>query len=147
MLAPFAHERQRESTRSDHLWCRCLGRVRGRRSAHQPGVARTPGALAAVSDLAFALQNKDSDEGAVNAVLPAQSLAEMRPLLQHMQFNDEQATAICATAMALGIDSLRVPSLALRVACVHAALHSRSEVVQADLAFATRAVLAPLSIK
>ena len=97
----------------------------------------------AVSDLAFALQNKDSDEGAVNAVLPAQSLAEMRPLLQHMQFNDEQATAICATAMALGIDSLRVPSLALRVACVHAALHSRSEVVQADLAFATRAVLAP----
>ena len=97
----------------------------------------------AVSDLAFALQNKDSDEGAVNAVLPAQSLAEMRPLLQHMQFNDEQATAICATAMALGIDSLRVPSLALRVACVHAALHLRSEVVQADLAFATRAVLAP----
>jgi magnesium chelatase subunit D len=97
----------------------------------------------AVSDLAFALQNKDSDEGADNAVLPAQSLAEMRPLLQHMQFNDEQATAICATAMALGIDSLRVPSLALRVACVHAALHLRSEVVQADLAFATRAVLAP----
>ena len=97
----------------------------------------------AVSDLAFALQNKDSDEGAVNAVLPAQSLAEMRPLLQRMQFNDEQATAICATAMGLGIDSLRVPSLALRVACVHAALHLRSEVVQADLAFATRAVLAP----
>ena len=97
----------------------------------------------AVSDLAFALQDNDSDEGAVNAVLPAQSLAEMRPLLQRMQFNDEQATAICATAMALGIDSLRVPSLALRVACVHAALHLRSEVVQADLAFATRAVLAP----
>ena len=45
--------------------------------------------------------------------------------------------------MALGIDSLRVPSLAQRVACVHAALHLRSEVVQADLAFATRAVLAP----
>lgn len=97
----------------------------------------------AVSDLAFALQNKDSDEAAVHAVLPAQSLAEMRPLLQRMQFNDEQATAICATAMGLGIDSLRVPSLALRVACVHAALHLRSEVVQADLAFATRAVLAP----
>ena len=97
----------------------------------------------AVSDLAFALQDNESDEGAVNAVLPAQSLAEMRPLLQRMQFNDEQATAICATAMALGIDSLRVPSLALRVACVHAALHLRSEVVQADLAFATRAVLAP----
>jgi magnesium chelatase subunit D len=97
----------------------------------------------AVSDLAFALQNKDSDEGAVNAVLSAKSLAEMRPLLQRMQFNDEQATAICATAMGLGIDSLRVPSLALRVACVHAALHLRSEVVHADLAFATRAVLAP----
>ena len=97
----------------------------------------------AVSDLAFALQNKDRDEGAVLAVLPAQSLAEMRPLLQRMQFNDAQATAICATAMVLGIDSLRVPSLALRVACVHAALHLRSEVVQADLAFATRVVLAP----
>jgi magnesium chelatase subunit D len=97
----------------------------------------------AVSDLAFALQNKDSDEGAVNAVVSAKSLAEMRPLLQRMQFNDEQATAICATAMGLGIDSLRVPSLALRVACVHAALHLRSEVVQEDLAFATRAVLAP----
>ncbi|WP_299513101.1 VWA domain-containing protein, partial [uncultured Limnohabitans sp.] len=97
----------------------------------------------AVSDLAFALQDKGSDEGAVNILLTAQSLAEMRTLLQRMQFNDEQATAICATAMGLGIDSLRVPSLALRVACVHAALHLRSEVVQADLAFATRAVLAP----
>ena len=97
----------------------------------------------AVSDLAFALQDKDSDEAVVNTVVPPQSLAEMRPLLQRMQFNDEQATAICATAMGLGIDSLRVPSLALRAACVHAALHLRSEVAQADLAFATRTVLAP----
>ncbi len=97
----------------------------------------------AVSDLAFALQAVDSDEVAVDNVLPSESLYQMRQLHQSMQFSHTQATAICATAMGLGIDSLRVPILALRVACVHAALHLRSEVVQADLVFATRAVLAP----
>ena len=51
--------------------------------------------------------------------------------------------ALCSTALALGIDSLRVPQLALQVACAHAALHGRDHVADEDLAYACRTVLAP----
>jgi magnesium chelatase subunit D len=45
--------------------------------------------------------------------------------------------------LGLGIGSLRVPSLALRVACGHAALNGRSTLDADDLGFAARCVLAP----
>lgn len=51
--------------------------------------------------------------------------------------------ALCATAMALGVDSLRVSLLALRVACASAALSGREEVMEADASTAARLVLAP----
>jgi len=51
--------------------------------------------------------------------------------------------ALCGTALALGIDSLRVPQLALAVACAHAQLHGRDHVADEDLAYACRTVLAP----
>ena len=51
--------------------------------------------------------------------------------------------ALCGTALALGIDSLRVPQLALSVAVAHAALHRRDHVADEDLAYACRTVLAP----
>lgn len=51
--------------------------------------------------------------------------------------------ALCGTALALGIDSLRVPQLALDAACAHAALHGRDHVADEDLAYACRTVLAP----
>jgi magnesium chelatase subunit D len=60
-----------------------------------------------------------------------------------VQASDEQMQALCAAALGLGIGSLRVPSLALRVACGHAALNGRSTLDADDLGFAARCVLAP----
>ena len=51
--------------------------------------------------------------------------------------------ALCATAWSLGIDSLRVPQLALAVACAHARQHGRDHVAEEDLQFVCRTVLAP----
>jgi magnesium chelatase subunit D len=51
--------------------------------------------------------------------------------------------ALCATAAALGISSLRAPLLALRVARAAAALGGRSSVSEADAVQAGRLVLAP----
>lgn len=56
---------------------------------------------------------------------------------------DAHIEAICQTAQALGIDSLRVPLMAMRLACVCAALDGRIEVAQDDLELAARLVLAP----
>ncbi len=51
--------------------------------------------------------------------------------------------ALCTTAAALGIDSLRAPCLALRAARAAAALAGRAEVDAEDAALAARLVLAP----
>lgn len=51
--------------------------------------------------------------------------------------------ALCSTAASVGIGSLRVPYLALRVARAHAALSGRDTVSDADAAFAGRLVLTP----
>ncbi len=51
--------------------------------------------------------------------------------------------ALCATAAACGIDSLRAPLLALHVARASAALDGRLETDEDDLEFAARLVLAP----
>jgi magnesium chelatase subunit D len=56
---------------------------------------------------------------------------------------DAHIEAICQTAQALGIDSLRAPLMAMRLACVCAALDGRSQVAQDDLELAARLVLAP----
>jgi len=75
--------------------------------------------------------------------IPAEQLLQARQLLPQIQWSDDQALAVCATALGLGIESLRTPTLALRVACCHAALNMRSEVSEDDLEFAARRVLAP----
>jgi magnesium chelatase subunit D len=51
--------------------------------------------------------------------------------------------ALCEAAMALGVDSLRAPLLAVQVARASAALHRRRRVDDADAAIACRLVLAP----
>ena len=51
--------------------------------------------------------------------------------------------ALCGTALALGIGSLRAPLLALRVARAAAALAGRAAVTEADAALAARLVLGP----
>lgn len=56
---------------------------------------------------------------------------------------DSALQALCGTAQALGIDSLRVAQRALDVACAHAEWHGRDHVAEEDLAYASRTVLAP----
>jgi magnesium chelatase subunit D len=57
--------------------------------------------------------------------------------------DDDATQALCATAAALGIVSLRAPLLALRAACAAAALDGRDQVGEADLQLAARLVLGP----
>lgn len=71
------------------------------------------------------------------------ALARAREHLHQVQASDDQVQALCAAALGLGIASLRVPSLALRLACGHAALHGRKALDADDLGFAARGVLAP----
>ena len=97
-----------------------------------------------VPELEFSqLSQGNASDQALDIRIPADKLRQARQLLPQIQWSDDQALAVCATALALGIDSLRTPTLALRVACCHAALNMRSEVSEDDLEFAARRVLAP----
>jgi len=57
--------------------------------------------------------------------------------------DDATRQALCAAALALGIDSIRAPLLALRAACAHAALEGRIAVDPSDAIVAARLVLLP----
>ncbi|WP_295519192.1 magnesium chelatase subunit D [Limnohabitans sp. Rim8] len=81
--------------------------------------------------------------GDPNVRLSPGAWARARERLPQVQASDDHMQALCAAAMGLGIASLRVPSLALRVACGHAALNGRSTLDADDLGFAARCVLAP----
>ena len=97
-----------------------------------------------VPELEFSqLSQGNASDQALDIRIPAEKLLQARQLLPHIQWSDDQALAVCATALGLGIDSLRAPTLALRVACCHAALNMRSRVSDEDLEFAARRVLAP----
>ena len=100
----------------------------------------------APSDVSDVSLNTHSDDSALDVMgiqIAPDALARMKQSLPHIQWTDEHVLAVCSTAQGLGIDSLRVPTLALRVACCHAALHARSHIADDDLAFAARRVLAP----
>ena len=97
-----------------------------------------------VPELEFSqLSQGNASDQALDIRIPAGKLLQVRQLLPQIQWSDDQALAVCATALGLGIDSLRTPTLALRVACCHAALNMRSRVSDEDLEFAARRVLAP----
>ena len=97
-----------------------------------------------VPELEFSqLSQGNASDQALDIRIPAGKLLQVRQLLPQIQWSDDQALAVCATALGLGIDSLRTPTLALRVACCHAALNMRSDVSDEDLEFAARRVLAP----
>ncbi|MBC7608667.1 MAG: magnesium chelatase subunit D [Polaromonas sp.] len=66
-----------------------------------------------------------------------------RVLLPRVAASDETLQALCAAALALGVDSLRAPLLALRVARAAAALSGQTEVCEEHVALAARLVLAP----
>jgi magnesium chelatase subunit D len=94
------------------------------------------------SDIHAAWQGERESDGLQIRLSPG-ALARVREQLLQVQASDDQMQALCAAAWGLGIGSLRVPSLALRVACGHAALNGRSTLDADDLGFAARCVLAP----
>lgn len=75
--------------------------------------------------------------------LSAHELAEIRSALVKIQATEAQMRALCEVAFALGIDSMRTPLLALRLACVHAAIHDREFLEEEDLRIAAQMVLSP----
>ena len=70
-------------------------------------------------------------------------IAIARNTLESVQSPPEIIEALCAAAMALGIDSLRAPLMALRVARISAALAGRDYVTSEDASLAAGLVLAP----
>jgi magnesium chelatase subunit D len=79
-------------------------------------------------------------------LLPArEAIQAARARLPGVTLGDDALRALCASAAACGIDSLRAPVLALRVARTSAALDGRSAADEDDVAFAARVVLAPRS--
>lgn len=75
--------------------------------------------------------------------LSKQELAEVRACLVRIQPTEAHMRALCEVAVALGIDSMRAPLLALRLACVHAAIHERETLEEEDLRIAAQMVLSP----
>jgi len=71
------------------------------------------------------------------------AIAAARDRLPRVQAADAVLEALCGTAAALGVASVRAPLLALRAARAAAALAGRDMVSEADAALACRLVLAP----
>jgi magnesium chelatase subunit D len=71
------------------------------------------------------------------------ALLSARERLTHIHLNDDQTQALCHTALALGVGSLRASLAACRLACASAAWHGHTEVSDEDVAWAARMVLAP----
>ncbi len=70
-------------------------------------------------------------------------IAAARARLHDVRAPDDVLRALAGASLALGIDSLRAPLLALRAAIASAALAGRDEVAPEDAARAARLVLAP----
>jgi magnesium chelatase subunit D len=68
---------------------------------------------------------------------------DARHRLMSVSIDDTWIEALCQTADAFGIDSVRAPLLALRCARAHAALHGRLMMIEADAEIAAALVLAP----
>ena len=68
---------------------------------------------------------------------------DARHRLMSVSVDESWIVAICETADAFGIDSVRAPLMALRCARAHAALHGRLILVEADAEVAAALVLAP----
>jgi magnesium chelatase subunit D len=75
--------------------------------------------------------------------LTLRELEQSRAVLAGIEPTLAQVHAMCQTAQTLGIDSLRAPLMALRLACVVAALEERDTLEDEDLAVGARLVLGP----
>ena len=72
-----------------------------------------------------------------------EEVAAARALMPSVRIGDRFLEALCGASLALGIDSIRAPLLALRVARAAAALAGRDEVTDEDAAAAARLVFSP----
>ncbi|SDH25636.1 magnesium chelatase subunit D [Roseospirillum parvum] len=73
----------------------------------------------------------------------APDIVAARQRLCRVTVPDDAVKALCGSALALGVYSMRIPLLAVRVARAAAALDGRDEVDETDAALAARLVLAP----
>ncbi len=86
------------------------------------------------------------DSATTNAPGPewsADEVARARARLNKVAMDDDGLQALCAAAQALGVDSMRAPLLAARVARAAAALAECNTVEEEHIALAARLVLAP----
>ncbi|WP_431267662.1 magnesium chelatase subunit D [Dankookia sp. P2] len=81
-----------------------------------------------------------------DAVGKVPDLAAAWALLPAVTAGDDILEALCGTALALGIGTLRAPVLALRAARAAAALAGRDAVTEEDAALAARLVLGPRAL-
>lgn len=81
-------------------------------------------------------------EEAEDALFTRENISTARQRVKNIQCTDDQITAICHTALALGITSPRAPLMTVATACGLAALSSQSTVSDDDTALACRLVLA-----
>ncbi len=81
-------------------------------------------------------------QDSLDALTP-QERQEAQALLRHIVPSEAQVQALCETALGLGVDSLRAPLMALRLAAVHAALEGRDSLDDDDLGAGARLVLGP----
>jgi magnesium chelatase subunit D len=93
--------------------------------------------------LAFRLLMGALDEDEEGPEWTAQEVLNARERLSQVTIDDEAVQALCAAALALGIDSLRASVFAVRVARAAAALAGSNTVEEEHTGVAARLVLAP----
>jgi magnesium chelatase subunit D len=93
--------------------------------------------------LAFRLLMGAQDAGEEGPEWTAQEVLSARQRLPRVTMDDEAVQALCAAALALGIDSLRASVFAVRVARAAAALAGSDTVEEEHTSVAARLVLAP----
>jgi magnesium chelatase subunit D len=93
--------------------------------------------------LAFRLLMGAQNEDEEGPEWSAQEVLKARQLLPQVTMDDEAVQALCAAALALGIDSLRASVFAVRVARAAAALSGSHTVEEEHTGVAARLVLAP----
>ena len=81
--------------------------------------------------------------GASDGPTLSHAIQSARERLSRIELSDEQTQALCHTALALGVGSLRASWAACRLACASAAWHGHAAPTDEDVAWAARMVLAP----
>ena len=96
-----------------------------------------------LSDVSTRMAGVSSVDAPILANSSAQFLAPLAQYQQNVVVDENSVTAICQTADALGVVSLRSQQLAVAVSCTAAAMAQREGIIEADLALAAQLVLAP----